>query len=94
MNSGNGKGELKKLAKKQFVREEVYKADGEGSKTISFVVNLYQDKKDKEKIWFVSKGILNPTEINNHGNSVNYHPKMFDRLKKILIKEERWTEGE
>lgn len=79
------------MAKKQFVKEEVYKANGENSRTLSFVVNIFQDKKDKEKIWVVSKAILNPTEINNHVNSVNYHPKMFERLKKILIQEDRWT---
>ena len=80
------------MSKKQFVREEVYKAAGENSRTISFVVNVYQVKEDKEKIWVVSKEILNPTEINNHSNSVNYQPKMFERLKEILIKEERWFE--
>ncbi|MFC2949209.1 hypothetical protein [Virgibacillus sediminis] len=80
------------MAKKQFVREEVYKSDKEGSSTISFVVNVYQDRKDKEKIWVVSKDILNPTEINNHVESVNYHPKMFQRLREVLIKEGRWRE--
>ncbi|PEU04101.1 hypothetical protein CN527_04515 [Bacillus cereus] len=80
------------MAKQQFVREEVYKSDKEDSRTISFVVNIYQDKNDKEKIWVVSKEILNPTEINNHENSVNYHPMMFRRLQEILIKEGRWTE--
>ena len=80
------------MSKKQFVREEVYKAAGEDSRTISFVINVYQDKKDKEKIWVVSKKILNPTEINNHSNSVNYQPKMFERLREILIGEERWIE--
>ncbi|MGG4559110.1 hypothetical protein [Bacillus toyonensis] len=80
------------MAKQQFVREEVYKSDKEDSRTISFVVNIYQDKNDKEKIWVVSKEILNPTEINNHKNSVNYHPMMFRRLKEVLIKEGRWTE--
>lgn len=79
------------MAKKEFVRELVYKADGVDSRTISFVINVYQDKKDKEKIWVVSKEILNPTEINNHPNSVNYHPKMFEHLKEILMKEERWN---
>jgi hypothetical protein len=79
------------LVKQQFVREEVYKSDKEGSRTISFVLNVYQDKEDKEKIWVVSKEILNPTEINNHKNSVNYHPKMFQRLREILIKEDRWN---
>jgi len=79
------------LAKQQFVREEVYKSDKESSRTISFVVNVYQDKDDNEKIWVVSKEILNPTEINNHKNSVNYHPKMFQRLKEILINEGRWS---
>lgn len=81
-----------KLTKQEFIREVVYKSDKEGSRTISFVVNVYQDKDDKEKIWVVSKEILNPTEINNHENSVNYHPKMFERLKNILIQEGRWTE--
>ncbi|OJD42826.1 hypothetical protein [Bacillus nitratireducens] len=80
------------MAKQQFVREKVYKPDKEDSRTISFVVNIYQDKNDKEKIWVVSKEILNPTEINNHENSVNYHPMMFRRLKGVLIKEGRWTE--
>ncbi|MBO2535086.1 hypothetical protein [Rummeliibacillus suwonensis] len=79
------------MAKQQFVREEVYKSDKEGSRTVSFVVNVYQDKEDKEKIWVVSKKILIPTEINNHENSVNYHPKMFERLKEMLIQEGRWT---
>lgn len=78
--------------RQQFVREEVYKSDKEGTRTISFVVNVYQDKEDKEKIWVVSKEILNPTEINNHQNSVNYHPKMFNSLREILINEGRWTE--
>lgn len=78
------------MAKQQFVREEVYKSK-EGSRTISFVVNVYQDREDKEKIWIVSKGILNPTEVNNHANSINYHPKMFERLKEVLIQEGRWT---
>lgn len=40
----------------------------------------------------VSNDILNPTEINNHQSSINYHPKMFERLRKILIEENRWTE--
>lgn len=80
------------MTKQTFVREEVYKSDKEGSRTISFVVNIYQDKDDKEKIWVVSKEILNPTEINNHENSVNYHPKMFQRLKSILIHEGRWAD--
>ncbi|MDM5352033.1 hypothetical protein QUF65_14190 [Lysinibacillus sphaericus] len=80
------------MTKQEFIREVVYKSDKEGSRTISFVVNVYQDKDDKEKIWVVSKEILNPTEINNHENSVNYHPKMFERLKNILIQEGRWTE--
>ncbi|PAD25230.1 hypothetical protein CHH62_13150 [Niallia circulans] len=79
------------MVKQQFVREEVYKSDKEDSRTVSFVINVYQDKKDKEKIWLVSKGILNPTEINNHEGSVNYHPKMFQRLRELLIKEERWN---
>jgi len=39
--------------------------------------HVYQDKDYKEKICVVSKEILNPTEINNHNNSVDYHPKMF-----------------
>ena len=30
-------------------------------------------------------------ETNNHPNSVNYHPKLFRRLKEVLIKEGRWT---
>lgn len=80
------------MTKQQFVREEIYKSDKEGSRTVSFVVNIYQDKDDKEKIWVVSKEILNPTEINNHENSVNYHPKMFKRLKGVLIQEGRWTD--
>jgi hypothetical protein len=81
------------MAKRQFVRGEVYKASGEESRTVSFVVNVYQDKKDKEKIWVVSNGdILVPTEINNHEQSVNHHPKMFKRLKALLIKEGRWEE--
>ncbi|KJJ41385.1 hypothetical protein UM89_13875 [Bacillus subtilis] len=78
------------MGKQQFVREEVYKSDKEGSRTISFVLSVYQDKEDKEKIWVVSKEILNPTEINNHKSSVNYHPKMFQRLREVLIKEGRW----
>lgn len=82
------------MTKKQFVRGEVYKATGEDARTISFVVNIYQDKKDKEKIWIVSNGVLNNTEINNHSHSVNYHPKIFERLKKILINENRWTEND
>ena len=65
------------LAKREFVRGEVYKAEKDGSRTISFVINVYQDKEDKEKIWVVSKDILNPTEINNHENSVNYHPNRW-----------------
>lgn len=81
-----------KLAKQQFVKEEVYKSDKENSRTISFVINVYQDKVDKEKIWVVSKEILNPTEVNNHKNSVNYHPKMFQRLREVLINEGRWTD--
>jgi hypothetical protein len=80
------------MVKKQFVRGEVYKSDKEDSRTISFVVNVYQDKNDKEKIWIVSNKILNPTEINNHPHSVNYHPKMFERLKQNLIQEGRWFE--
>lgn len=80
------------MVKQQFVREEVYKSDKDGSRTISFVVNIYQDKVDKDKIWVVSKGILNPTEINNHKNSVNYHPKMFERLKEVLKNEGRWAD--
>lgn len=80
------------MTKQQFVREEVYKSDKESSRTISFVVNVYQDKDDTEKIWIVSKEILNPTEINNHENSVNYHPKMFERLKEVLMQEGRWTD--
>lgn len=79
------------MAKQNFVREEVYSSEKDGSRTITFVINIYQDKVDKEKIWVVSKEILNPTEINNHENSVNYHPKMFQRLREILIKEDRWT---
>lgn len=78
--------------RQQFVREEVYTSEKEGTRTISFVVNVYQDKDDKEKIWVVSKGILNPTEINNHKNSVNHHPKMYERLREVLINEGRWTE--
>ncbi|PHD44852.1 hypothetical protein COF67_25380 [Bacillus toyonensis] len=80
------------MVKQQFVREEVYKSEKEDSRTISFVVNTYQDKVDKEKIWVVSKEILNPTEINNHENSVNYHPTMFKRLKEILFNEGRWID--
>lgn len=80
------------MAKQQFVKEEVYKSDKENSRTISFVINVYQDKVDKEKIWVVSKEILNPTEVNNHKNSVNYHPKMFQRLREVLINEGRWTD--
>ena len=78
--------------RQQFVREEVYTSEKEGTRTISFVVNVYQDKDDKEKIWVVSKGILNPTEINNHKYSVNHHPKMYERLREVLINEGRWTE--
>lgn len=40
----------------------------------------------------MSNEVLVPTEINNHENSVNYHPKMFERLKEILISEGRWFE--
>lgn len=80
------------LVKQQFVRKEVYKSDKEGSRTISFVVNIYQDKVDKEKIWVVSKEVLNPTEINNHKHSVNFHPKMFERLREVLKNEGRWTD--
>ena len=80
------------MAKHEFVRGEVYKAEKDGSRTISFVINVYQDKEDKEKIWVVSKDILNPTEINNHKNSVNYHPKMYQRLREVLIKEDRWAD--
>lgn len=78
------------MAKQQFVREEVYSKND--SRTISFVVSIFQDREDKEKIWVVSKEILNPTEINNHENSVNYHPKMFQRLRVVLINEGRWTD--
>lgn len=80
------------MVKQQFVREDVYKSDKENSRTISFVVNVYQDKADNEKIWIVSKEILNPTEINNHEKSINYHPKMFNRLREILIQEGRWAD--
>lgn len=80
------------MTKQQFERGVVYKSIKENSRTISFVVNVYQDKNDKEKIWVVSNNILPPTEINNHINSVNYHPKMFQRLREILIKEGRWSE--
>lgn len=78
------------MRKKQtFNRGDIHKSEGI---TITFVMNVWQDKKDKEKIWMSSRDILNPTEINNHSNSVNYHPKMFDRLKEILVSEERWRE--
>jgi hypothetical protein len=80
------------LSKRQFVRGEVYKSEKEDSRTISFVVNVYQDKQDKEKIWVVSNEVLNPTEVNNHEESVNYHPKMFERLREILINEGRWAD--
>jgi hypothetical protein len=33
---------------------------------------------------YVSKEILNPTEVNNHKNSVNYHHKMLQRLRGIF----------
>jgi hypothetical protein len=75
--------------KQTFVRGEVHKTD-EG-KTITFVVNFWQDKEDKEKIWMVSNGILAPSEINNHPDSVNHHPKLFKRLKAILESEGRWS---
>ncbi|MEH7505816.1 hypothetical protein V7152_28330 [Neobacillus drentensis] len=78
--------------KKPFYRGEVYKSQNEDRRTLSFVVNIYKDKKDKEKIWIVSNDILAPTEANNHPTSVNYHPKLFRRLKEILIQEDRWVE--
>lgn len=76
----------------QFIRKHVYTSDKEESRTVAFVINVYQDKKDSNKIWMVSNDILNPTEINNHQSSINYHPKMFERLRKILIEENRWRE--
>jgi hypothetical protein len=78
--------------KKPFYRGEIYKSQNEDGRTLSFVVNIYQDKVDKEKIWVVANEILAPTEANNHPNSVNYHPKLFRRLKEVLIKEGRWVD--
>lgn len=75
-------------SKQLFHRGDIHKAD----RTITFVINFWQDNNDKEKIWMSSNGILAPTEVNNHTNSVNYHPKMFKRLREILIQEERWIE--
>jgi hypothetical protein len=74
--------------KQTFELGEVHKA--EEGRTITFVANFWQDKKDKEKIWMVSNGILAPTEVNNHPTSVNHHPKLFNRLKAILEAEGRW----
>lgn len=81
------------MSKQQFFRGEIHKSNNESSRTISFVINVYQDKNDKEKIWMVSNDILNPTEINNHPQSVNFHPKMFQRLREILISEGRWRDN-
>jgi hypothetical protein len=75
--------------KQTFTRGEIYKSEG---KTISFVINVWQDKDDNEKIWLGSKDIIAPTEINNKPKSVNYHPKLFNRLKEILKKENKWSE--
>lgn len=80
------------MSKRPFFRGEIYIPEKEESRTISFVTSVYQDKNDKEKIWVVSKDILAPTEINNHEQSVNYHPKAFARLKEILKNEGKWTE--
>ncbi|MBD8848405.1 hypothetical protein [Priestia megaterium] len=74
--------------KQTFTRGTIYNSEG---KTITFVVNFWQDKNDKKRIWMASKDILVPTEINNHPNSVNYHPKLFSRLKELLINEDRWN---
>lgn len=74
--------------KQKFVRGDIHKSEG---RTITFVVNFWQDKEDKEKIWMGSKEILNPTEVNNHPHSVNHHPKLFRRLKEVLEKEGRWV---
>ncbi|MEK4536342.1 hypothetical protein NST21_13555 [Peribacillus sp. FSL K6-1552] len=45
----------------QFVREDVYKSDKENSMTFAFVVNVYQDKVDKEKIWSCIERNQKPT---------------------------------
>ncbi|MED3952606.1 hypothetical protein P4603_10950 [Priestia aryabhattai] len=74
--------------KQTFTRGTIYNSEG---KTTTFVVNFWQDKSDKERIWMASKDILVPTEINNHPNSVNYHPKLFSRLKEILMHEDQWN---
>ncbi|WP_221564616.1 hypothetical protein [Alkalihalobacillus sp. TS-13] len=75
--------------KQLFTRGKIHTTEG---RTITFVVNFWQDKNDKDKIWMSSKNILNPTEVNNHSNSINYHPKLFRRLKEVLQNENRWVD--
>ncbi|WP_249593623.1 hypothetical protein [Peribacillus frigoritolerans] len=80
------------MAKQQFERGKAYISEKEDSKTVSFVINAYQDTNDLEKIWLVSKDVISQIEINNHEGSVNHHSKAFERLSGLLKKEGKWRE--
>lgn len=80
------------MAKQQFERGKAYVSEKEDSKTVSFVINAYQDAIDLEKIWLVSKDVIAQIEINNHIGSINNHPKAFERISELLKREGKWRD--